>query len=92
MGPTSGPKLLDSQSTFRAGSQDPATYKGLAVYIIIGVCSSCRENRSPMVPPATLRNALPERPLRNRAMIIVCMFFANAHGMSHITKKVNETI
>jgi hypothetical protein len=40
---------------------------GLAVYSIIGRASSWRLNISPSVPPAMLRNALPETPLKNLA-------------------------
>lgn len=64
--------------------------KGELVYSIIGALSSCRANRSPTVPPATLRNALPAMPLRNRHTIIVWMFLATAHGISHTRKSVNE--
>jgi hypothetical protein len=66
--------------------------KGEAVYSIIGALSSWRSNKSPTVPPATLRKALPARPLKKRLTIIVWMFCATAHGINHIKKKVNDTM
>lgn len=47
---------------------------------------------STTVPAATPRNALPDRPLRNRATRSVCMFCAAAHGISQIKKKVVEVM
>ena len=44
-------------------------------------------NKSTTVPPATLRNALPDRPLKNRATKSVWIFCATAHGISQIKKK-----
>src|SRR6266498_2438150 len=64
----------------------------LAVYIIIGACSSCRANKSPTVPPATLRKAAPATPSINLDTSIVAIFCATAQGISHMTKKENETI
>lgn len=66
--------------------------KGLAVYSIIGAASSLRSNMSPTVPPATLRKALPDNPSKNRAMSMVSMFWATAHGMSQITKDAKDVM
>lgn len=66
--------------------------KGEAVYSIIGALSSWRANKSPTVPPATLRNALPAIPLKKRHTIMVSIFLDTAHGMSQIKNKVNEVI
>jgi hypothetical protein len=66
--------------------------KGELVYSIMGALRSWRSNKSPTVPPATLRKADPARPLMKRHTIIVSMFLATAHGMSHIKKKENEMI
>jgi hypothetical protein len=62
------------------------TYKGLDVYIIIGFCRPAFGNISPTVPPATLRNADPANPPKNRATTSVVMFFASAQGMIQIAK------
>lgn len=45
---------------------------------------------SPTVPPATLRKALPENPLRNRPISSVWVFSAKAHGKIQIRKSANE--
>jgi hypothetical protein len=51
---------------------------------------TCFANISPTVPPATERKALPANPSRKRAMSIVWIFCANAHGIVKRKKKVNE--
>jgi hypothetical protein len=65
---------------------------GAAVKIIIGPCSWWRLKRSPTVPPATERKALPAKPSQNRAISIVWIFWATADGMSQIRKREKETI
>jgi hypothetical protein len=47
-------------------------------------------NISPTVPPATLRKAEPAKPSKNLATNMVCIFFATAHGIIQIKKKVKE--
>jgi hypothetical protein len=48
-------------------------------------------NRSLTVPPLTLRKALPARPWKKRAIMIVSIFFATAHGMIQMAKTAKET-
>jgi hypothetical protein len=47
---------------------------------------------STTVPAATARNALPDRPLKNRATRSVSIFFATAHGISQIKKKLVDAM
>ena len=42
--------------------------------------------------PATLKNADPDTPSKNRATSIVAMFGATAQGINHMRKKRKETI
>lgn len=65
--------------------------KGAAVYIIIGNWRVSRLNMSPTVPPATERNALPDKPSKNLAISIVSMFFATADGISQIRNRLKDT-
>jgi hypothetical protein len=64
--------------------------KGLSVYNIIGAASLFFGNKSPTVPPATLRKAAPAKPSMKREIIIVSIFFATAQGMIQTTKKKRE--
>jgi hypothetical protein len=48
--------------------------KGAMENINIGACISLAVKRSPTVPPDTARNALPEKPSRNRLTMMVSMF------------------
>lgn len=50
----------------------------------MGIESSDFTNMSPMVPPATLRNTLPAKPMKKRLMRIVVIFCATAHGIIQI--------
>lgn len=47
---------------------------------------------SPTVPPATLKNALPASPAKNRTMIMVSMFCATAQGINQSEKTAKETM
>lgn len=53
---------------------------------------TCLANRSPTVPPATLKNALPASPSRKRTTSMVAMLCANAHGIVKMKKKVKLAI
>ena len=66
--------------------------KGEPVKIVIGIRSCSGMNKSTTVPAATLRNALPDRPLRNRATKSVSIFCAVAHGISQIKKNAVEVM
>ena len=66
--------------------------QGLAVYIIIGASSSLLENKSPTVPPATLKKAAPAKPSMNLEMSIVSIFWATAHGIIHTRKKNKDVM
>jgi hypothetical protein len=45
-----------------------------------------------MVPPATARNALPDNPLKKRAIRRVSMFWATAHGINQMRKVMVEVM
>jgi len=64
--------------------------KGAIANNIIGACISFGKNKSDTLPPATLMKALPDNPEKKRAMSMVWMFCATAHGMVHIRKKSIE--
>jgi hypothetical protein len=65
---------------------------GDPVKIVIGMMRSLGKNMSTMVPAATPKKALPERPLRKRATKSVCMFGATAQGISQMRKKLVEVM
>lgn len=57
--------------------------KGPRVKIAIGHETSSLIHMSVMDPPATERNAAPEKPARNLVTMIVAMFCATAVGICH---------
>jgi hypothetical protein len=63
---------------------------GASAKTAMGASIVSRVNKSPTVPPETDRNALPARPWKKRAMIMVSMFLATADGMSQMMKPANE--
>ena len=73
----------------RGPAQGPR--KGARVKMAIGTWSSFGVNRSPTVPPDTVRNVLPEKPSRNRQTMMVVTFLATACGMDQMTYTVQAT-
>lgn len=63
---------------------------GASAKMAMGASIVSRVNRSPTVPPDTDRNALPAKPWKNLAMIMVSMFFATADGMIQMMNPANE--
>lgn len=61
-------------------------------YTIIGKDNSCLLNMSPIVPPATLRKALPTNPTKKRATSRVCIFCATAQGIMKMKRIAKETM
>jgi len=66
--------------------------KGAPVNMVIGSRSCWGMNMSTTVPPATLRNALPDTPFRKRPIKRVSVFFAVAHGISQIKKNTVDVM
>ncbi len=64
---------------------------GAKVKMAIGACMVLRGNKSPTVPPDTDRNALPAKPWKKRAMIIVWIFCAtaDAYDPDHVHEEGN---
>lgn len=60
---------------------------GASVKTAMAACIWFRANMSLTVPPETDRNALPARPWKKRATIMVWMLRATAEGTSQIRKK-----
>ena len=56
----------------------------------MGVANSLRGNASPIAPPATLRKALPAKPLKNLPTSNVSIFLETAQGISQIRKNVSD--
>lgn len=66
--------------------------KGAKVTRTIGFWSSSLPNMSPVVPPATARNELPVKPLKNRVMMRVSIFLASADGTVQMMNRVQEVM
>lgn len=65
--------------------------KGAMLKTAMGSCSSCLANRSPVVPPDTVRKALPASPSKKRATMMVATPRATAAGTSQMTYMVHDT-